>query len=163
MITGTEMVVANPDRPAILTIDNCKIYIAVHDEHHRRIRAEYKNKLKLAHPDMQGHVTKEMVITIPEKPDEGIHDVSRYRRGCRCDTCRQAAREYKIAFKAGARRTGPRTHHSHGSQARTFVRVFKLKAKSEDFRRIKKAYDKWQGEEVKWYAQYGLTPPQWGG
>jgi hypothetical protein len=46
------IVVGRGDRPAIINWAGGKVYITVHDEHYRRTLRQFKNLLKLAHPDM---------------------------------------------------------------------------------------------------------------
>lgn len=42
------------DRPAIVAIDGCDVFVSVHDAEHLRIRSEAKRTLALLHPDVGG-------------------------------------------------------------------------------------------------------------
>jgi hypothetical protein len=49
---GTDLIRVTFGRPSSLVKDGCRIFIAVHDEFHRRMKTEYRQQLRLAHPDM---------------------------------------------------------------------------------------------------------------
>lgn len=63
----TELIALRPGRPPILTIKGCRIYVAVHDEYYIRTRKEFRQRLRLAHPDMKPVTTFQKGVAI-------IHD-----------------------------------------------------------------------------------------
>jgi hypothetical protein len=52
LTVGSELIPVTAGRPPLLVKDGCRVYISVHDEFYRRRKAEFRQRLKLSHPDM---------------------------------------------------------------------------------------------------------------
>lgn len=129
----TELMVMTPGRPAVLDIAGCRIFVSVHDEYFRHTQKDFKQRLRLAHPDMN-HQTK---VTIEVGPVEVPAHMN--RNGA-------SGKRYLVpAYTLPARKVTYPTNAAGGQ-----------------FRKIRSAYNRWLKEEKKWYAQYGLLPPEWG-
>lgn len=127
------LIATRPGRPAVLDKDGCRIYIAVHDEFYRRRKADFKNRLKLAHPDMMP--TRR--VEVAAHPVKGYHSPATNRHG-----------RFGTRWRDGYRR-------------RPYS--LRVRKTAKDFRRINAAYQQWLAEELTWYAAHGLTPPEWNG
>jgi hypothetical protein len=127
-------------RPAVLEKDGCRVYIAVHDEFYRRRKAEFKNRLKLVHPDMMP------VQRIAVKPVPVETVAVKSFQAPRSKRCRPYWRS-------------AHTRKAHTRKAYTL----RVPNNGSEFRRINAAYERWLAEEAAWYAAHGLTPPEWSG
>lgn len=59
----------------------------------------------------------------------------------------------------------PATTHMRGGNAvpvAGYIAKRRSMRGSEEFRRLKAQHREWLKEEISWYAQYNLEPPQWG-
>lgn len=120
MSISTNLIHLNPSRPAVIEKDNGLVYISVHDEYYRTNLREWKNKLKLVHPDLTGETAIRKTLVQ-----------------------RKNTQPYILRTKRGT---------SNSSHRRYKTIVYWLRK-----------FEAWKEREVKWYEQYGLTPPEWGG
>ena len=107
------------------------VFISVHDEYFLRTKREWKQRLKLAHPDMNP-VTRHQVW-VPAC--EIVSHTSHSRTG----------RAYRMS--------------AHPRQPFWAYRA--LPSSARLFRLLHRSYERWLAGEVAWYAHFGLVVPAW--
>lgn len=130
------IVIGRRGRPAILDWKGGKVYITVHDEYYRRTLREFKNAVKLAHPDLRGRTHR-----VKAHPVAGSTITKRL-------VTRDGVDRGLITYTQQ-----PYAKSTHTRQT--------AQAGSRPFRQIQRAMARWKRDEARWYAQYGLTPPEW--
>ena len=131
MMPDTDLVALRAGRPVTVAHRGGLVYIAVHDEYFLQTKRDWKQRLKLAHPDMNPIRKHKVLVPACDIVAHTNHS--------------GAGRPYRIEAH-------PR---------RPFWAYRLLPSPTRQFRLLHQSYERWLADEAKWYAQFGLTVPQW--
>jgi hypothetical protein len=131
----SELLRISPHRPTIIEQDGGRIYITVHDEYYKRTFREWRQKLKLTHPDMNRGTKTTPPYHVPE----------------------MKIASFTLVLDG-------KTYERPESIRKGFVvpqRVYKVSSSGASFRKIKRQFEAWKKKERAFYSKFNLEPPDW--